>query len=471
MSTASHGKVQSLESLLNGAGNIVELLRNQQAGPNVYPGVPAEYTNWRDEQRAWQHSCVLFNQSYHMAELMVEGPDALAFLNGLGINSFKGFAPDKAKQFVPVSHDGYVIGDVILFYLADNQFNLVGRAPTLNWVQFHAETGRQRVTCTPDERTAARPDPQNRRHYRYQLQGPNASKVVESATGRPAPDLKFFNMCWMEIAGRKVRALRHGMAGQPGFELMGPWADGAVIHAALVEAGKAHGLRLVGGRCYSSNTLESGWIPSPLPAIYTGAQQQAYREWLTVNHYEARASIGGSFVSSNIADYYLTPWELGYGLFVKFDHDFIGRAALEQKAAGPHRTKVTLALDDVSVTDVLYSMFDQGPRAKFIEFPSAVYAMHPFDRVTVDGKPAGLSTWIGYSANEGKMLTLAMLDERHAKPGTEVTLVWGEPDGGTRKPAVERHKQVEIKAVVAPVPYSNVARTAYADSWRNRSRP
>ncbi len=91
-------------------------------------------------------------------------------------------------------------------------------------------------------------------------------------------------------------------------------------------------------------------------------------------------------------------------------------------AAGPHRKKVTLALDNVSVTDALYTMFDQGLRAKFIEFPSAVYSMHPFDRVTVDGKLVGLSTWIGYSANEGKMLTLAMLDERYAAPGTEVVL-------------------------------------------------
>ena len=159
MANSNRSNAQSLESLLGSAGSVVELLRNQQAGPNVYPGVPAEYTNWRDEQRAWQQSCVLFNQSYHMAELMVEGADALAFLNGLGINSFKGFAPDKAKQYVPCSHDGYVIGDVILFYLAENQFNLVGRAPTLNWVMFNAESGSHRVTCSYDERTAARPDP------------------------------------------------------------------------------------------------------------------------------------------------------------------------------------------------------------------------------------------------------------------------------------------------------------------------
>lgn len=52
-----------------------------------------------------------------------------------------------------------VIGDVILFYLAENTFNLVGRAPTLNWVMFHAKD-RTDVTLTYDERTAARPDPE-----------------------------------------------------------------------------------------------------------------------------------------------------------------------------------------------------------------------------------------------------------------------------------------------------------------------
>ena len=73
---------------------------------------------------------------------------------------------------------------------------------------------------------------------------------------------------------------------------------------------------------------------------------KAYREWLSANCYEAgKASIGGSFVSDNIEDYYLTPWDLGYGPFVKFDHDFIGREALEKMADEPHRKKVTLALE------------------------------------------------------------------------------------------------------------------------------
>ena len=137
-------------------------------------------------------------------------------------------------------------------------------------------------------------------------------------------------------------------------------------------------------------------------------------------------------------------------------------------AGQPHRKKVTLALDTEDVMRVISSQFAKDNRAKYIDFPSAVYAMHPYDQVLKDGKLVGLSTWIGYSANEGRMLTLAMVDADMAEPGTEVTLLWGEPDGGTRKPTVERHVQTEIKAIVSPAPYSEVARDSYAESWRNR---
>ncbi len=459
----------NLEDLLRGSKSVTALLYNQQTGPNVYPGVPAEYTNWRDEQEAWQKTCVLFNQSYHMADLIVEGPDALKLLSYLAYNSFKGFEVGKAKQFAPCSYEGYIIGDVILFYLAENKFELVGRAPALNWVRFHAETGGYKVSLDLDERTALRKDPSRRRFYRFQVQGPNAMKVIEKATGKPAPDVKFFNMTRLTIAGKTMWALRHGMAGQPGLELFGPWDDGETVRQAIIEAGKDHGLRLVGSRAYSSNAIESGWIPSPLPAVYTGEAMKAYRQWLPAEGYEAKASIGGSFYSERIEDYYLSPWDIGYGAFVKFDHDFIGRQALEKMAGTTHRKKVTLALDSDDVLRVTGSMYQKRDRFKYMDFPSAVYAMHPYEKVLVNGKMAGLSTWISYSANEGKMLTLAIVDAEHSTPGTDATLSWGEPGGGSAKPTVERHVQTEIRAVVSPVPYSEVARTSYAESWRTKA--
>jgi syringate O-demethylase len=457
---------RSLQDLLALAESPVDLLRNSQTGANVFPGVPPEYTNWRDEQRAWQTTCVLFNQSFHMNDLLVEGPGALSLLSRLAVNSFDGYTGDRAKHFVPCSPDGYVIGDVILFALGDGRFNLVGRAPALNWITYHAETGEYDVVVELDPRTALRSDGR-RRSYRFQLQGPTAMQVIERALGGAPPELKFFRTTTVSIAGRTVGALRHGMVGQPGWELFGPWDDYDAVLEAVLGAGDELGLRQAGGRAYSSNTIESGWIPSPLPAVYSGENLRAYREWLPAAGYEGSASIGGSFVSADIEDYYFTPWDLGYGSYVTFDHDFIGREALEELAGGEHRRKVTLALDDEDVTRAIGTMFRQEGRAKFMDWPSAVYSMHQFDRVAVDGKTVGVSTWIGYSANEGKMLTLAVLDADHAEPGTEVTFVWGEEDGGTAKPVVERHVQVELGATVCPVPYVEAARTSYAPGgWR-----
>jgi len=458
---------KNLDEVINAAGNPVDLLRNSQTGPYVYPVVPPEYSNWRDEQRGWQETCVLFNQSYHMTDMYVEGPDALKLFSYLGINSFKGFEVDKAKQFVPCNYDGYVIGDVVLFYLGKDSFNLVGRPSVHNWVQYHCETGGYKAKCERDERAAARQGPIVRKAYRFQVQGPNAMKVIAKVTGAPAPDIKFFNMTSLKIAGRGVRALRHGMAGQPGFELFGPWAEGDEVKAAIVEAGKEFGLRQVGARAYSSNTLESGWIPSPMPAVYSGEKMKAYRQWLPATSYEAIASLGGSFYSRNIEDYYLTPYDLGYGPFVKFDHDFIGREALEKMAGKPHRTKVTLALDSESVAAAIGTMLAKGDRAKYFDFPSAVYATLPYDKVLHNGKQIGISTWCGYSSNERAMLTLAMLEPQYAVPGTEVTFVWGEEGGGSQKLTVERHRQIELRAVVSPVPYSEVARKSYAPGWRS----
>jgi glycine cleavage system aminomethyltransferase T len=264
-----------------------------------------------------------------------------------------------------------------------------------------------------------------------------------------------------------VRALRHGMVGQPGWELFGPWEHGEAVREAVIKAGEEFGLRLAGARAYSSNALESGWIPSPVPAVYTGDAMKAYRQWLPAAGYEASASIGGSFYSDTIEDYYFTPWDMGYGGFAKFDHDFIGREALEKMSNGPHRKKVTLALNDEDVTHAIGSTFQKHNRAKFIDWPSAVYAMHPFDRVTVDGKTIGVSTWIGYTANEGKMLTLAVLDAAYAEPGTEVVFVWGEENGGSAKPTVERHTQTHMRAIVSPAPYVEVVRKSYAPGgWR-----
>ena len=450
----------NLEKAISAAKSPVEMLRNSQIGPYAFPVVPSEFTNWRDEQRSWRETCALFDQSHHMTDLYVSGPDALKLFSALGINTFSNFRVDTAKQFVACNHDGYVIGDAILFHLAPNSFVLVGRPPVLNWVQYNLEAGNYNAVAERDERSFVNKTG-GRRSYRYQVQGPNAKKVMEKVTGKPVPDIKFFNMDRFNIAGCTVRALRHGMVGQPGWELFGPWADGDRVRDAIVEAGRELGIRKVGARTYPTSTLESGWIPSPMPAVYTGELMKPYREWLKGTSYEATASLGGSFVSKNIERYYLTPYDLGYGGFVRFDHEFIGRAALEKLAKKPKRQKVTLVWNGDDVDKVFSRLFHAGKFSKYIDLPLANYSTLPFDKIVKNGKTVGVSTYTGYSFNERAMLSLACIDVKHAKPGTKVSVVWGEDSGGTKKPTVERHNQATIRATVQPAPYGETARTAY----------
>jgi vanillate/3-O-methylgallate O-demethylase len=177
--------------------------------------------------------------------------------------------------------------------------------------------------------------------------------------------------------------------------------------------------------------------------------------------YEVNASLGGSFLAKNIESYYLTPYDLGYGGFVRFDHDFVGRAALEKIAKKPKRQKVTLVWNGDDVDKVFSRLFHAGKFSKYIDLPLANYATLSFDKIVKGGKTVGVSMYTGYSFNERSMLSLAVVDLKHAKPGTKVSVVWGEDGGGTKKPTVERHNQATIRATVQPAPYGETARKAY----------
>lgn len=462
----------NLEAILKQKDDVVQMLRNSKIGIYVYPVVATEFSNWRDEQRAWRESAVLFDQSHHMDELIVEGPDAEKLLEGLAINSFANFDTNRAKHFVPVTPDGHVIGDMIIFREERDKFVLVGRAPTANWVQYNASLGKHDVRVTRDPRSPSNPDGKEvtRVHYRFQIQGPEAPKVLEKLNGGPLPEIKFFHVDWINIAGRRVRALRHGMAGAPGLEIWGPYAEKNEVRAAIFKAASEAGvdLRPVGSRAYSTNTLESGWIPSPLPAIYTGDALSGYRTWLGADSYEAMCSIGGSFVSDDIRDYYTTPYELGYGMYIKFDHDFVGRSALEAMQGKPHRKKVTFEWNTDDVLKVIESSMRPGEENyKWIDFPQPNYASSSFDRVMMGDKLVGLSMFNGFSFNERSMLSLGVVDP-DIEIGDVLTLVWGEPDGGSGKISTERHRQAEIRVRVSPTPYARQAREAYAEGWRTK---
>ncbi|WP_187972675.1 vanillate/3-O-methylgallate O-demethylase [Aquibium microcysteis] len=464
----------SLQAVLEKAGNPVQLLRNSKTGMYVYPVVAPEFANWRDEQRAWRESAVLFDQTHHMDELIVEGPQAEEFLAHHGINSFGNFDLNRAKHYVPVTPNGHVIGDHIIFRERQDKFILVGRAPTSNWLMFCAAWGKWNVRLKYDPRSPSRPEGERvlRTHYRFQIQGPDAPKIFEKMNGGPIPEIKFFHVDWINVGSRKVQALRHGMSGAPGLEIWGPYEDKNYVLGAILEAAREAGVNLVrcGSRAYSTNTLESGWIPSPLPGIYTGDGMLAdYREWLGADSYEAAGAIGGSFVSDNIEDYYVNPFELGYDFYIGWKkQDFVGKDALVKMKERKNRKKVTFEWNAEDVVKVIASAFKPGEdHYKWIDFPQPNYASTSADMVMNGDKMVGMSMFNGYSYNERCMLSLGVVDQ-DIQIGDVLTLKWGEPEQ-TGKTSTEKHKQAEIRVRVSQTPYAAEARTNYADSWRTKA--
>ncbi|MDX3457097.1 aminomethyl transferase family protein [Streptomyces sp. ME02-8801-2C] len=344
----------NLQEVLDQAGNTVELLYNSQLGAHIYPVVPSEFTNFRREVRAWNETAVLFDQSHRMVNLFSTGPDALRLISDTGINSVAKFAVNSAKQFLPVTLEGGVIGDGILFREAEQEFTNAGRAFVANRLVFQAEKEYD-VELRVDARSLSRPYGKQvpRDLWRFQIQGPRAWEVIENVNGGPVEQLRFFRMDHMNIVGERARTLRHGMAGAPGLELWGPYKSYDKVRDAILEAGVEFGLEPAGARAYSCNA---------------------------------------------------NPWELGYGGFVKFDHDFIGRDALEAIAPKTQRRKVTLAWNAEDLAWLLASPVDpEGPGCQFFDLPDANYYLSNYDSVLdADDNVIGLSLFTGYSAKERK---------------------------------------------------------------------
>jgi glycine cleavage system aminomethyltransferase T len=451
--------METLQQKLDRYSSPLEMLRTSQMGPYQFP-IPSEFSNWREEQRAWRESIALMDQSFHMTDLYVEGPDVVPFLSGLAINGFSGFGDGKAKQLVCCAPSGHIIGDMVLMGLGENMVNIVGRPTVANWIEYNAALGNFEVTCMRDERKLD--SNISKKTFRFEVQGPNAWKLLEELNEGPLNSTGFFRMGSIRVGGQSYRTLRHGMGGAPGLEFWGPFEHYDQVKGILLETGKNYGLRQVGSRAYGSATVESGWWGCVFPAIYSGDGMRLYREWLPALSYDGMASLGGSFLSDQVEDYYFYPEDLDYGRLARFDHDFIGREALEARKGQPHRRKVSLVIEPDDVLAIYRSQMNDGPKGKAMEEPCAHYSAYPFDAVTTqDGRPVGVSCYVNLIAPDRAWVALACVDESVAAEGTQLVLLWGEPDGGSDRPTVEPHVQMPLRATVTSWPYSESARVNY----------
>ncbi|WP_219894259.1 aminomethyl transferase family protein [Aquisediminimonas profunda] len=462
----------SLQSVLDLADTPLSYLRSSKATRRdnriwqpklIMPQVPYEFTDWEHEQRAWRESVALFDQSHHMQAVIISGPDAKKFLSHMACNNLANANPGRAFQIVCVAPDGRLVGDGILLQLEENTFAATGPF-ILNWLAYHAQVLDFEVTSHIDGRSPvyANGFDHSRPECRYQLQGPRAWALLEKLNGGVIADVPFFHLTEISVAGHRMKALRHGMAGTPGLEIWGDWNAREVIRDAILKVGEEFGIAEVGAAAYITSAVESGWVQGVLPAIYTAEHLRAYREWMPADDLEGLIRITGSQKRDRLEDYYRTPFDLGYGRLVHFDHEFVGRDALRERASGPKLQKVTLAWDPDDTANLFREMLTPGGRnVKFLHLPTMSDKIDlQYFELTAQGRSIGTAHSTAYLATERTMLTLSLVDEA-VQIGNEVLLHWGEAGGGFSGHQSETTDTIPIRTTVSPAPYSRVAREEY----------
>ena len=394
-------------------------------------GLP-EYTDWIDESMSWKETCYIGDWSF-LWERRFKGPDVVKLFSDISVNSFANFAVNQAKHVIHCNDAGKVIHEGILSRLGADDFMLFGRGGF--WVDYQLRQGRYDATSAQDD------------WFNFQVSGPNAIYVIEKAAGQSVRDIKFMHSGKININGRDVWALRQGMAGEIGYELQGPREYAREIYDAVLEAGKEFGIRRLGGRAVFINHLEACFptiVTDYLPAIF-GEDMREYLEEFTaaMPAFAVTFNLAGSFEADDISAWYRSPVELGWANRIKFDHDFIGRKALEAEVTHPTRTMRTLVWNGDDVVAVYASLFRQGKPYHYMEMPRDQRGFMYADQVLKDGKLVGVATSRGYSYHFRQMLSLCTIDVEHSEPGTAVTVVWGDPG----------EPQKEIQATVAPAPY------------------
>jgi glycine cleavage system aminomethyltransferase T len=416
--------------------------------------LPFEYTGWQDEVMSYKETCYISHSLNPMPTFRVKGRDAVKFLERVCVNDFQRFPVGTGKHAIMCDERGYDMGDGVMLRLAEDEF--ISYEMGANYVAYAFETGEWGASGdTVGEILSGKV-------FLYQIAGPRSLELLEAATGDDLHDIKFMHHRPSTVAGRDLTVVRVGMAGTLAYELHGKAEDGLAVYNTVLEAGQAYGLRRLGFRAYLMNHTEDGFPQAFMHFPHPWVEQKDVIDWqLSVGEVTRQGRLCKGSMGPGLSLRYRTPVELGWTNRIAFNHDFVGRAALEREAANPRRTMVTLVWNPEDVLDVVASKFQPGEPYAGIDRPNHMMEgglplCYHADQVLDgdgEGRPVGVSSGRTYSQYYRAMLSLCSIDVACAGLGTEVVVLWGEPG----------RRQKKIRATVSRFPYLNVERNENID--------
>lgn len=401
---------------------------------------PYEFGGWMDETMSWKENCYIHaGLSFMILTVDIKGPDVVKFMSDISTNSFNNFPVGSAKHVIMCNKNGNIMQHGMAVRISEDTIRTYDLAP---YVQYVAAKGKYNVEAI---------DVTNER-FVYQLAGPKSLEIVENSARQDIHDLRFMRFMSAEIAGHQVIILRMGMGGTISYEVHGTIEASHDVYNAIMEAGEPFNIQKLGSLAYCCNHTENGFAQSASHFPLAWMEDEDFIVWGSENiepwYNFIFAQPKGTY-SKDIHQYFRNPIELDWNHMVKFDHDFVGRKALEKIAVNPTKKVVTLRWNPEDVLDIYRSYMQPGEPYKFLVFPIDFYTSGldgnstQQDAVTKGGKVMGSSSWPQYTLYTRDWISLGVVDIEQAVTGNEVIVHWGEIGG----------KIKEVRATVSRFPY------------------
>lgn len=374
-----------------------------------------------------------FNSSYIHAGLSgieetFQGPDAAKLLSDCSINNVYKWKAGKCKHLVALTPDGLVANHALFFKDADDSFRTTAGCSVPYLMAM--KSGNYNVKYT------------TKRVFIFQFSGPLSLTILEKATNTNLHDVKFLEFRPVRIPGidTELEICRIGMSGTLAYEIHGYGEDGPAVYDYIYQIGKPMGMKRMGWQNYTVNHTFGGFAQMTVnfePSLYQ------YPDFAEDSPQPMKCT--GSVDPADLRARFRSPLECDWAWMAKFDHEFVGREALEAEIASPKRKLVTLEFNPDDLAEVYRSQFTDTPY-KVIEFPCAEpqpCAGHQDYVTDKDGNVIGISSVPTYSSHFHAMISHTIIDVDKAEEGREVLVQWG--DYGK--------KIINLRARIAKFPY------------------
>jgi vanillate/3-O-methylgallate O-demethylase len=278
-----------------------------------------EFNGWKLESMSWKEGCYI-HAGISNSQITFTGPDVIPFFASICTNSFAKFSVGSLKHAVMCSETGYVVTHGILQRDSEDQVSWYAGG---TWPVYMLS----KTTYDVKAEFASR--------FLFQVAGPTSLETLERAAGESLGDIKFLRYRTTTIAGKPVEIARIGMSGNLAYEVRGALDDGPTVHLAIFEAGQSLGIQRLGWRTYLVNHVEGGF-PQISWTFHTAFTED---KDCPPMYYDNTPMIPtGSVDPADLKARFRNPLELKWTQSVKFDHEFVGREALEKIAAGTRMT-------------------------------------------------------------------------------------------------------------------------------------